>query len=113
MAFPRFYSLPANQTQNRSDDIGELAVLVAPMGAFLFFNNKGQIDWIPRPTVLLVAHALGFLTGGGVVLLFFAYFGACIIATVCLAQTNRARHSIPTDSFSVRLPVHSVIFPPE
>ncbi|OFV94241.1 MAG: hypothetical protein A3F68_08530 [Acidobacteria bacterium RIFCSPLOWO2_12_FULL_54_10] len=90
--------------------LGCLAVLVGPMAAFLMVHNKGQIDWIPRPTVRLVAHGFGFLTGGGVILLFLAYSGACALA----AAGRRDAHEnepAPPDNFPVRLLSFSVIFP--
>ena len=90
--------------------LGSLAVLVGPMVVFLLLHNSGQIDWIPRPTVRLIAHGLGFVTGGGVVLLFLAYVGACMIAAVSPASDKKRTFILP-NNFHVRLLLYSVIFP--
>ncbi|MBI4459003.1 MAG: glycosyltransferase family 39 protein [Acidobacteria bacterium] len=88
-----------------------LGALAAPMGAWVLLNDRGQLGWIPQPTFRLVAHALGFLTGGRLLPLFLVYVGLCIIPTIVPKQPGGRWHSAPFGNFPVRLLVLWLVFP--
>jgi mannosyltransferase len=40
-----------------------LTLLISPMIVFVFFDDRGQLDWIPRPTIKIFLDTLRNLTG--------------------------------------------------
>jgi mannosyltransferase len=58
-----------------------IAVLVAPLGLFVLFQESGQLDWVGKPSISEPARVLVRLAGGGVPAV--GYFVACGVA--CLA----------------------------
>jgi mannosyltransferase len=59
-------------------------LLTAPMDAFILFRDRGQLSWVPRPTVHQVLDFTRFFTGNGSFLLVAAY------ALICLVALSRA-----------------------
>jgi mannosyltransferase len=55
-------------------------LLTAPMDAFILFRDRGQLSWVPRPTVQQVLEFSKFFTGNGSLLLVAAYAAVCLVA---------------------------------
>jgi mannosyltransferase len=96
-----------------------LSVLVAPVIAVLLLENKGQIDWVPRPSVASVLDVLQNLSGTvaspqitlrGVVLLAL-YVLVWALAVVGAFHSRQDRDGQPATNVAVSLLISWLAFP--
>jgi len=77
--------------------LGVLAALVAPAAWYVITRDQGQINWVPRPSLLQVYHVLTFLVSNGrkglcnFLLLAYAAGFSLAIRAFCLALRRGGR----------------------
>lgn len=88
-----------------------LGLLLTPMAMFILLKNKGQIDWIPRPTFRSVVDFGYLLAGNGGKPLLLAYFVSCLVALVGLRPSGKPNRASSQQSWHVKLVVLWLVFP--
>jgi mannosyltransferase len=91
--------------------VGGFALLVTPMAAFLLLKNKGQIEWIPRPTIRSLIDFSYLMTGNGGKFLLLAYAAFCIIALSQLGLFNEPKSLNLDEPWRLRLVALWLLFP--
>jgi 4-amino-4-deoxy-L-arabinose transferase-like glycosyltransferase len=91
--------------------VGSFALLVIPMAMFLLLKNRGQIEWIPRPTIRSLIDFSYLLTGNGGKPLLLAYAAFCIIALSQLGLSEEPKSPNLDEPWRVRLVALWLVFP--
>jgi len=91
--------------------LGALALLVAPMAAFLMLQNKGQVDWIPQPTLQSFFEFIHFLTGEGGRVLIIMYAAFCFLSLLPLTRQDPATLIMSSERWHVRLVTLWLVLP--
>jgi mannosyltransferase len=91
--------------------VGSFALLVTPMALFLLLKNRGQIEWIPRPTIRSLIDFSYLLTGNGGKPLLLAYAAFCIVALSQLGLSEGPKSPNLDEPWRVRLIALWLVFP--
>jgi mannosyltransferase len=88
-----------------------LIVLTGPMTVFVLTKNQGQLNWVPRPTFLLLFEFAKLFTGYGGSALLAAYIGLCLIALFAAYQETNRELDVLDERRRVILVVSWLVFP--
>lgn len=91
--------------------IGALALLLAPMVAFILLQSKGQIDWIKPPTFESFFNFSRLLTGNKGDTLLIAYIVFCILAWLPLPKPDSMTVVTDDKKWHLKLVTLWLIFP--
>jgi len=88
-----------------------LMALMMPMALFVLFKNKGQLNWLARPTLGSFLDFAGFLTGDGGNALLLSYAGLCLVAVFWPSLSEGPRSPDLDERWRVRLVALWLVFP--
>ena len=86
-------------------------LLTTPMTLFLLTKNKGQVNWVPRPTIQLLLDFAKLFTGYGGSALLAAYGALCLIAVCAAYRGTRHEPEALGEGWRVNLVVSWLVFP--
>jgi 4-amino-4-deoxy-L-arabinose transferase-like glycosyltransferase len=86
-------------------------VLTAPMTLFLLTKDKGQVNWVPRPTVQLLLDFAKLFTGYGGSGLLAAYGALCLIAAYVAYRGTKHEAGSSGERWRVNLVISWLAFP--
>ncbi|HZT19764.1 MAG TPA: glycosyltransferase family 39 protein [Dongiaceae bacterium] len=87
------------------------ALLTAPLDIFILFRERGQLSWVPHPTLQLVLGFSKLFAGNGGLPLVGAYAALCFIALVPPASSPASKPSGLDERWSARLVATWLLFP--
>jgi mannosyltransferase len=86
-------------------------LITAPINLFLLSGDRGQLSWVPRPTLPLVLGFCKFFTGNGGLPLVGLYAALCLLALLLPPAPEARRVSGHDERWSVKLVATWLLFP--